>query len=87
MDRQRTDHDQCGENSDIRYNYFYPRWAYDQYRAELSTRTQQLAIPYLDAWDWIDPHEFTNSAIHLTPDGEQEFARMLAEEIVNLLCQ
>jgi len=75
-----------GENSAIRYNFFYPRWAYDQYRAELSQRTQKFAIPYLDAWDWIDPLEFTNSAIHLTPDGEQQFARRLANEIFTGLC-
>ena len=61
----------AGENSDIRYNFFYPRWAYDQYRTELAQRSQHLGIPYLDAWDWIDPGEFTNSAIHLTPEGEE----------------
>jgi hypothetical protein len=75
-----------GENSATRYNYFYPRWAYDQYRTELSQRTQQLAIPSIDAWGWIDPHQFTNSAIHLTAEGEQEFARRLAEEILTGLC-
>jgi len=75
-----------GENSDMRYNYFYPRWAYDQYRAELSQHTQQLGIPTIDAWDWIDPLEFTNSAIHLTLDGEQEFAQRLAEEVLAGLC-
>jgi hypothetical protein len=25
-----------GQNSDLRYNSFYPRWAYDQYRAMLA---------------------------------------------------
>jgi len=76
-----------GENSDIRYNFFYPRWAYDQYRDELATRTQQLEIPYIDAWDWIDAREYTNSAIHLTPEGEQLFAAKLSEEIFNQLCR
>jgi hypothetical protein len=76
----------AGANSDIRYNFFYPRWAYDQYRTELAIRTQHLAIPYIDAWDWIDPHEFTNSAIHLTPDGEHTFAEELKLEILDGLC-
>jgi len=76
-----------GENSDIRYNFFYPRWAYDKYRDELATRTQQLEIPYIDAWDWIDASEFTNSAIHLTPKGQNEFAEGLAEQILNGLCR
>lgn len=76
-----------GENSDIRYNYFYPRWAYDQYREELATRTQQLEIPYIDAWDWIDAYKYTNSAIHLTPEGQQLFAAKLSDEIFNQLCR
>lgn len=71
----------AGENSDIRYNFFYPRWAYDQYREQLAQQTDQLDILYVDAWDWIDPKEFTNSAIHLTPDGETVFADRLAEQI------
>jgi hypothetical protein len=76
----------AGENSDIRYNYFYPRWTYDQYRTELAIRTQHLAIPFIDAWDWIDPHEFTNSAIHLTPVGEQAFAEELKLDVLDGLC-
>lgn len=76
-----------GENSDIRYNFFYPRWAYDQYRNELSTRTQQLEIPYIDAWDWIDAREYTNSAIHLTPEGEREFSERLGKELLQMQCR
>jgi hypothetical protein len=75
-----------GENSDIRYNFFYPRWAYDQYRTELAQRTQHLAIPLIDAWDWIDPREFTNSAIHLTPDGEEKFTKGLINHMQDHLC-
>ncbi len=76
-----------GENSDIRYNYFYPHWAYDQYRDELATRTQQLEISYIDAWDWIDAREFTNSAIHLTPEGQKLFADQLSEKIIRGACR
>lgn len=75
-----------GVNSDIRYNFFYPRWAYDQYRTELAQRTQHLAVPYIDAWDWIDPHEFTNSAIHLTPVGEAKLAERLFNLMQDNLC-
>jgi hypothetical protein len=75
-----------GENSDLRYNFFYPRWAYDQYRTELADRTQRLSIPYIDAWDWIDPREFTNSAIHLTPAGQKEFAERLWNQMQGNLC-
>lgn len=76
-----------GENSEIRYNFFYPRWAYDQYRGELTTRTQLLEIPYIDAWDWIDAREYTNSAIHLTPEGQKEFAERLGKDLFQGMCQ
>ncbi|MDO9084963.1 MAG: hypothetical protein Q7U53_02045 [Anaerolineaceae bacterium] len=76
----------AGENSEIRYNYFYPRWAYDQYRQELIQRSEHLDIPLIDAWDWIAPLEFTNSAIHLTPVGERILAEGLADEMEASFC-
>lgn len=76
----------AGENSELRYNFFYPRWAYDQYREELTQRAQLLTIPFIDAWDWIDPKEFTNSAIHLTPAGQKEFAKRLLNQMQGKLC-
>jgi hypothetical protein len=75
-----------GRNSDIRYNFFYPRWAYDQYRQLLTDRAAAEAWRYLDLWDLIPAAEFTNSAIHLTPAGE----RVLAEKIltnIQLTCK
>ncbi len=64
-----------GENSDVRYNSFYPRWAYDQYLELLSNEMQ--GRNYLDLWDAIPPDEFTDTPVHLTPEG----TRMLAERI------
>ncbi|MBE7536025.1 MAG: hypothetical protein HS124_09885 [Anaerolineales bacterium] len=66
-----------GVNSDIRYNFFYPRWAYDEYRVMLSEYTAQQNIPYLDLWDLVPMDEFTNSGVHLTPFGES----LLAEKV------
>jgi hypothetical protein len=43
----------AGSNSDIRYNYYYPRWAYDQYRQILSTKMRQMGIKYIDFWDAV----------------------------------
>ena len=62
-----------GKNSDIRYNFFYPRWAYDQYRSMMSENNWD----YVDLWDAISANEFTNSAIHLTPLGESQLAEKL----------
>lgn len=70
-----------GENHDIRYNFFYPRWAYDQYRQVMLELSQQNGWDYLDLWDLVPPGEFTNSAIHLTPAGEM----MLAEKVMDAI--
>jgi len=75
-----------GLNSDIRYNFFYPRWAYDEYSQLLSERAAARKWHYLDLWDLVPMQEFTNSAIHLTPEGEA----MLAGEItkaIQTLCR
>lgn len=66
-----------GQNSDIRYNFFYPRWAYNQYRQILSATCQEEGWACLDTWDLVAPSQYTNSAIHLTPAGES----LLAEHV------
>ncbi|MEW6284885.1 MAG: hypothetical protein AB1509_01540 [Chloroflexota bacterium] len=70
-----------GQNSGIRYNFFYPRWAYDEYRRLLAERAAQNGWNYLDLWNIAPLNEFTNSAIHLTPSGEALLADKLAEAI------
>jgi lysophospholipase L1-like esterase len=66
-----------GANSDVRYNAFYPRWAYDQYRELLAGAAAAEGWRYLDLWDAIPPDEFTDTPVHLTPAG----ARLLAEAL------
>jgi hypothetical protein len=70
-----------GVNSDVRYNFFYPRWAYDAYRAQLTELATQQNWYYLDLWDLVPASEFTNSAIHLTPSGEALLTDRIAEAI------
>jgi hypothetical protein len=70
-----------GANSDIRYNFFYPRWAYDEYRTLLSEHAAANHWDYLDLWDLVPATEFTNSAIHLTPGGETTLAEKIAESL------
>lgn len=66
-----------GANSDVRYNFYYPRWAYDDYRQMLSEFANASGWHYLDLWNLAPANEFTNSAIHLTPYGEL----LLANEV------
>jgi len=74
-----------GENSDVRYNFFYPRWAYDAWRAELAARSAREGWNLLDAWDLLPPAEFTNSAIHLTPAGESALAGVVGAEVCGVV--
>jgi hypothetical protein len=71
-----------GQNSDIRYNFYYPRWAYDSYRQVLSSLSAEKGWRYLDLWDAISPSEFTNTAVHMTPHGTSTLADFLGEAIL-----
>jgi hypothetical protein len=44
-------------------------------------QSQENEWHYLDMWDFIAPSEFTNSAIHITPLGTQQFAQKIGETI------
>jgi hypothetical protein len=73
-----------GENSTIRYNFFYPRWAYDQYRQIFNETCQKNHWFCLDEWNSVSSDQFTNSAIHMTPIGSQILATDLAKAIHNI---
>jgi len=70
-----------GQNSDIRYNFFYPRWAYDQYRQLFDDQCRESGWGCLDLWDLVQPGEFTNSAIHMNPTGEGQLAQKVIESL------
>ncbi len=75
-----------GENSDVRYNAFYPRWAYDEYRRVLDEQTGSAVWPpTLDLWDLLPDAEcYTDSPVHLTPTCEAQFAAQVGEAILDL---
>lgn len=75
-----------GENSDIRYNFYYPRWAYDQYRELLADYSVEHSWKFYDFWNIVPVKEFTNSAIHLTPVGENILARQIIQKINDEVC-
>ncbi|MEW5870004.1 MAG: hypothetical protein AB1894_12055 [Chloroflexota bacterium] len=74
-----------GANSHIRYNFFYPRWAYDDYRQILQQKSASNGWHYIDLWDAVANPEFTNSAVHMTPAGTAQFAQHVAESILALV--
>jgi len=73
----------AGQNSDIRYNFFYPRWAYDKYRDELGARAESQGWKWIDAWDWNPQSEFTNSAIHRSVRGESILAERIRAALID----
>ncbi|HSJ89018.1 MAG TPA: hypothetical protein VK909_17540 [Anaerolineales bacterium] len=75
-----------GRNSDIRYNFFYPRWAYDEYRSLLAERAQRNHWNYLDTWNLVPMQEFTNSGVHMTPYGESLLTEQVAQRIT-MICK
>ena len=73
-----------GANSDIRYNFFYPRWAYDFYRDTLHQQSDSHQWNLLDLWDAIPNTAcYTDSPVHLTPACSADFARLLGPAIID----
>ncbi len=66
-----------GQNSDIRYNAWYPRWVYDQYRELLGQAAAAGDWTYLDLWDSVEAGQFTDSPVHLTGDGVAQMTRAI----------
>jgi len=75
-----------GKNSDIRYNFYYPQWAYDQYRKLLESYSINKPWRYLDLWNIVPSNEFTNSAIHLTFAGEKVLSHHIIDKIRTEFC-
>jgi len=73
-----------GENSDVRYNLNYPRWAYDDYRVWFGQQCGENGWSCMDYWDLIAPDEFTNTAFHMTPRGSFRLGEVLGVEILKL---
>jgi hypothetical protein len=75
-----------GKNSTVRYNYYYPRWAYDQWRRMINQKAAYQGWNYLDLWNLVPADQFTNSAIHVTPAGEELIAQHVEQTIVQQSC-
>lgn len=76
-----------GRNSDVRYDVKYPRWAYDQYRAYLHDYAAKTGVSLLDLWDQVPSMDFSTFDLHLTPEGEQRLAALLAPYIQSIACR
>jgi hypothetical protein len=74
-----------GQNSDIRYNFFYPRWAYDNYRDLLAEQAIAYDWQLLDLWDAMpDAACYTDSPVHLTPDCSARLGEIVGTAAVQM---
>ncbi len=75
-----------GRNSRVRYNWLYPRWAYDAYRSATAEWMTKQGYVYYDYWDAIPSTEFANDMFHRDPLGEGRFANLLSAHIQEFSC-
>ncbi|MEW5830908.1 MAG: hypothetical protein AB1846_18605, partial [Chloroflexota bacterium] len=73
-----------GQNSDLRYNLLYPRWAYDAYRRMLTDMAVEKGWNLLDLWNAVPPEDFTNTAIHYNLGGVMDVVNLLEPVIVEM---
>ena len=71
-------------NADLRYNSYYPRWVYDQYRTYLAEAANANGWPYLDLWNAFPADYFADTPLHLIPEAHQMLAAKLAPEILKI---
>ena len=68
------------DSHDVRYNFFYPRWAYDAYRGWLGDHRD--GWNFTDLWDAIPDAEcYTDSPVHLTPACSARLGEIVGEII------
>lgn len=72
-----------GENSDLRYNFWYPQWVYNGYLDVMRSESTSEGWAYLDVWNIIAKGEFTDSPVHLSPKGSQALAEALADYVLD----
>lgn len=75
-----------GRNHLVRYNEFYPRWVYDEYRQFLFEWSQAQDHKLLDYWNALPPEDFADAYFHRRLSGERHFAEILAVELEKLVC-
>ncbi len=76
-----------GQPTGARYNPYYPRWAYDQYRRRIAEIAAEKQWAYYDLWDYLPPTDFSDTPFHHTPEGEQRLAQKIAEIILDQSCR
>ncbi len=72
------------DTSQLRWNSYYPKWAYDDYRTILQDSAAHEGWHYIDYWNAVPNDQFTDTDFHLTPDASCDYARKLSEPLMAL---
>lgn len=73
------------EDDPLRYNSYYPRWAYAGYRQVFSQLAAAEQWDYLDLWDAVPTDQFTDTDFHLTAEASCAYAeRMITAALAKL---
>jgi hypothetical protein len=75
-----------GQNSDIRYNDVYPRWAFDQYREIMAGEAQKSQWNYLDLWNAVPDSEFSDTSLHISAQGERQLIQGINPALQEIAC-
>ena len=73
-----------GKNSEIRYNFYYPRQAYDVWRKTLLETCKSNQWPVLDMWNVLPASDFSNSAIHYDGNGADKLQMILSDAMESI---
>jgi hypothetical protein len=74
-----------GENSGLRYNEYYPRWAYDEYRGWLTAVSETASWRFLDLWDSVPSSAFTDTPFHYNADYSCSVAQSIADALDDVI--
>jgi hypothetical protein len=69
-------------DNQVRWNYYYPKWAYDSYRDVMKTVTAREGWSYLDLWDAVPNDQFTDTDFHMTPQAACNYAQKLRDPLL-----
>jgi hypothetical protein len=72
------------DSSPVRWNTYYPRWAYDTYRQAMQEVAAREGWHYVDFWDAATPDQFTDTDFHLTPAANCAYAEKLSAPLLQL---
>jgi len=64
-------------NHDLRYNTYYPKWAFDTYREAMVEAARVEGWFYRDLWDAVGSDQFTDTDFHLRAEANCAFAQQL----------